>query len=91
MRERTIEIRQLRARLNECVQEVKKGATIVVTEHGRPVARIVPEAEPLDDHLRRLRAVGAILWDGRRLAKTKPVAHVRGSRTVADIAVENRE
>ena len=61
MKERLIGIRQLRARLSECLREVKKGATIVVTEHGRRVARIVPEVESLDDRLRALRTAGAIL------------------------------
>ena len=91
MRERAVEISELRTKLSGYIREVKKGATIVVTEHGRPVARIVRETEPLDAKLRRLRAAGVILWNGRRLAKTKPVARVRGKRTVADIVVENRE
>ena len=91
MRERAVGIRQLRARLSECLREVKKGATIIVTEHGRRVARIVPEAESLDDRLRALRDTGAILWSGRRLGKTKPVARIRGKQTVADIVVTNRE
>jgi antitoxin (DNA-binding transcriptional repressor) of toxin-antitoxin stability system len=29
-----------RANLSECVREVKSGGTVVVTEHGRPVARM---------------------------------------------------
>jgi prevent-host-death family protein len=91
MRERSIGIRELKSKLSECVRDVKAGATIVVTEHGRRVARIVPEPEPLEERLRTLRNAGAILWSGRRLAKTKPVARVRGRRTVADIVVENRE
>ena len=91
MKERTVGIRELKSKLSECVRDVKAGATIVVTEHGRRVARIVPEAESLDDRLRALRNAGAILWNGRRLGKTKPVARIRGKRTVADIVVENRE
>jgi prevent-host-death family protein len=91
MRERSVGIRELKSKLSECVREVKAGATIVVTEHGRRVARIVPEAEPLDERLRTMRNAGTILWSGRRLVKTKPVARIRGRRTVADIVVENRE
>ena len=91
MKERTVGIRELKSKLSECVRAVKAGATIVVTEHGRRVARIVPETESLDDRLRALRNAGAILWNGRRLGKTMPVARIRGKRTVADIVVENRE
>jgi prevent-host-death family protein len=91
MKERTVGIRELKSKLSECVRDVKGGATIVVTEHGRRVARIVPEAESLDDRLWALRNAGVILWSGRRLGKIKPVARIRGKRTVADIVVENRE
>ncbi|MGL6279200.1 MAG: type II toxin-antitoxin system Phd/YefM family antitoxin [Gaiella sp.] len=35
-------IRELRAHLGRYVEQVKGGEEIVVTEHGRPVARIVP-------------------------------------------------
>lgn len=91
MRERSVGIRELKSKLSECVRDVKAGATIIVTEHGRRVARIVPEGEPLDERLRTLKTDGTILWSGRRLGKTKPVARVRGKRTVADIVVENRE
>jgi len=30
-------------------------------------------------------------WSGRRLGRAKPVARVRGKRTVADLVSENRE
>jgi prevent-host-death family protein len=91
VKERLIGIRQPQTRLSEFLREVKKGATIVVTDHGRRVARIVPEAESLGDRLQALRNAGAILWSGRRLPKTRPVARIRVKRTVADIVVENRE
>jgi prevent-host-death family protein len=91
VRERSVGIRELKSKLSECVRDVKAGATIIVTEHGRRVARIVPEAESLDDRLRALKNAGTILWNGRRLGKTKPVARIRGKRTVADIVAENRE
>ena len=35
-------IRELRAHLSRYVEQVKGGEEIVVTEHGRPVARLVP-------------------------------------------------
>jgi prevent-host-death family protein len=35
-------IRELRAHLSRYVERVKDGEEIVVTEHGRPVARLVP-------------------------------------------------
>ena len=90
MRERTVGIRELKSKLSECVRDVKRGATIVVTEHGRRVARVVPETSSLDDRLAVLKHAGAIQWSGRRLRRTKPDVRPRGTRTVADILVENR-
>jgi len=90
MKERRIGIRELRSRLSECVRDVKTGATIVVTERGRSVARIVPETSSLDERLDALRSAGAILWSGRHLGAAKPDVRPRRKRTVADIVVENR-
>ncbi len=39
-------IRDLRDNLSRHLETVKEGAEITVTEHGRPVARIVPFKEP---------------------------------------------
>jgi len=91
MRERSIGIRELKSKLSACVREVKGGKTIVVTEHGRRVARIMPEAQSLDERLEALKNAGVILWSRRRLGATKPDVHTRGKRTVADILVQNRE
>ena len=91
MSERSIGIRELKSKLSECVREVKRGGTVVVTERGRRVARLVPEGESLDDRLEVLRRAGTILWSGRRLGRATPGVRPRRNRTVADIVVENRE
>ena len=91
MRERQIGIRELKATLSECVREVKSGRTIVVTEHGQPVARIIPEAISVQERLDALRKAGTIAWSGRRLRPAKPVGKVHRDRTVAQLIVENRE
>jgi prevent-host-death family protein len=89
--ERRIGIRELKSTLSECVREVKSGRTIVVTEHGQPVARIIPEGMSLRDRVEALRRAGAVAWSGRRLRRAKPAGKVRGDKTVADLIVENRE
>ena len=92
MAERRIGIRELKSKLSECVREVKGGGTIVVTEHGRPVARMIADTSSLRERLESLTNAGGILWSGRRLKPAKPVARVRnGRRTVADLISENRE
>jgi prevent-host-death family protein len=91
MREKRIGIRELKATLSKCVREVKSGRTIVVTEHGQPVARIIPEAVSPRERIEALKKAGTIAWSGRRLRPAKPAGKVRGNRTVADLIVENRE
>ena len=90
VKERSVGIRELKSKLSECVREVKRGATIVVTEHGRRVARLVPETESLHERLESLKSAGTLLWSGRRLGATKPGVRLRGKRTVAEILDENR-
>jgi prevent-host-death family protein len=91
IREKRIGIRELKSKLSECVREVRSGRTIVITDHGQPVARIIPEALSLRERVDALRKAGAIAWSGRRLRPAKPAGKVRGSKTVADLIVENRE
>ena len=91
MAERRIGIRELKAKLSECVREVREGQTIVVTERGRAVARLIPDAASVRERLAALKSAGGIQWSGRRLTRTKPVARLRGRRTVADLVSENRE
>jgi prevent-host-death family protein len=90
-REKRIGIGELKSTLSECVREVTAGRTIVVTDHGQPVARIIPEAVSLRERVEALRKAGAIAWSGHRLRPAKPVDKVRGTQTVADLVVENRE
>jgi prevent-host-death family protein len=92
MAERRIGIRELKSKLSECVREVRNGGTVVVTEHGRPVARMIAEASSLRERLEALSNTGGILWSGRRLKPTKPVPRIRSNRkTVAALISENRE
>ena len=91
MAERRIGIRELKATLSACIREVKAGHTLVVTEHGLPVARVIPEAASLTERVEALKRAGAIAWSGRPLRPVRPVGRVRGVRTVSDLIVEGRE
>jgi len=51
-------IRELRDNLSRYLAEVREGHTITVTDHGRPVARIVPAGRPTT--LERLIAEGRV-------------------------------
>ncbi len=42
---REIQASQAKARLSQLLDEVERGETIVITRHGRAIARIIPEAQ----------------------------------------------
>jgi len=91
MSEMNVGVRELKTRLSEYLQQVKAGQTIVITEHGQPVGRIIPAARSLDDRLQAMAQAGLIAWSGKKLRPVRPAARVRGKRTVADLLIENRE
>lgn len=91
MKEQSMGIRELKTRLSQCVRDVKRGATIVVTEHGRRVARLVPDAGSVDERLRALKEAGSVLWSGRRLGRRAAAVRSKKNKpTVAEILVEDR-
>jgi prevent-host-death family protein len=42
---RLIQASDAKARLAQLLDEVERGATVIITRHGRPIARLVPEAD----------------------------------------------
>jgi prevent-host-death family protein len=84
-------VRELKAGLSGYLRQVKAGATLVITERGKPVGRIVPARESLEERLQDLVAADVVAWSGRRLQPIEPVARVRGPRTVAGLLLEDRE
>ena len=85
MRERSIRTQELETNPNGCLEEVRSGTTLLLTDGGHRVARLIPEpgaSESKNDL--------AIAWSGRRLKKTKPKARLWGGGSMADIVEENR-
>lgn len=91
MSELSIGVRELKARLSEYLRQVKSGRTIIITERGQPVGRIVPAAQSRDEKIQALIDAGLIAWSGKKWNPPKPIARVRGKTTIADLVIENRE
>ena len=89
--EKEVGVRELKARLSEYLRDVKSGRTVIVTEHGRPVARLVPEPTSLRDRMLALARAGEIVWSGQRYMPAGPVARPRGNQPLADLIVEERD
>jgi prevent-host-death family protein len=86
---REVGIRQLRDELSAVIEAVEAGETIVVTRHGRPVARVVPAgASP---GLAQLLAEGRATWNGGPLPDLPQPIALRGEGpSMADIVIEGR-
>ncbi len=91
MSELNVGVRELKTRLSEYLRQVKAGRTIVITEHGKTVGRIVPAPSSLDERLQAMVKAGLAQWNGHKLKPMKPVARTRGPRTVSDLLIEDRE
>ena len=90
MAELTVGVRELKSRLSAYLRRVKLGETLVITEHGKPVGRLIPQGQSLDQRLEELQQAGLIRRGGRKLSPTRPLARLRGKKSVAEVILEDR-
>jgi prevent-host-death family protein len=89
-------IRELKAQLSAYLRRVKAGETVIVTDWGRPIGRIVPLRPTTDGHLESLTSAGLVTnarlvaWNGQRLAPLEPLAKPMGEMTISDLLLSNR-
>ncbi|WP_081761952.1 type II toxin-antitoxin system prevent-host-death family antitoxin [Saccharomonospora piscinae] len=83
----SVGVRALRDGLSHYLSEVRQGHTVTVTDHGRPVARLVPVTEPTN--LERLVAEGLVT----QATRPKPSAPepVQTAGTVSDLVSDQRQ
>jgi prevent-host-death family protein len=92
--ETAVGIRELKARLSAYLQRVKAGNTLTITEHGKPIGRIVPLGQTTkEEKLRKMIESGFADWSGHTLepldedlVELEPGANI----TLAQIVSENR-
>jgi prevent-host-death family protein len=90
MAELTVGVRELKSQLSKYLRQVKAGRTVVITEHGKAVGRLVPAEMSLEDKIEALRRAGLIRWSGRKLKPMKPIARVKEGHSIADLIIEDR-
>lgn len=89
-----VSIRELKSRLSHYLRLTKAGESMVITDRGIPIGRIVPIGKHLDERLAAMQQAGQAEWSGRKLASMKQVAKAataRGRRTVAQLLVDDRK
>jgi prevent-host-death family protein len=94
MPQASVSIRELKNRLSHFLRLIKEGESLIITDRGTPIGRIVPIApagKRLDEHFAAMKQAGQLEWSGRKLSKNKPVAKARGKRSVSNLLVKDRE
>lgn len=91
MNEMQVGVRDLKARLSEYLRLVKQGHSVIITDHGRPVGRLSPIEQSLEERVQTLQAAGLVAWNGQKLQTITPAAKNRGERQVSDLLIEMRE
>jgi prevent-host-death family protein len=81
-------VRELRDHLSRWLDEVESGTELVITERGRPVARLVPAAGPtsLDD----LIASGIVSPPGKRREPASTFGRVKAQGEVLEFVLRQR-
>lgn len=93
MEEKTIDVRELQELLSSSLHEVQEGATLIITEEGKPVARLAPvtAGRELEHKVQSMVDSGMASWSGQKPSADIPRVPRRGSRLVSDLLLEDRE
>lgn len=91
MGETSVSIRELKSRLSHYLRLTKAGDSVVITERGTPIGRIVPTSASVEERIAAMVQAGLVAWSGKKLGPMTPIAKARGKRTVADLLVEDRQ
>lgn len=86
--EDSVGVRDLKNGLSRYLDRVKHGDEIIVTEHGKPIARLSAIDAPTD-RLAALLASGAVRPPKTR-KRQRPIRRIEAKGSVSDLVVEQR-
>ncbi len=91
MSQSLVSIRELKSRLSHYLRLTRKGESVIITDRGTPIGRIVPIGQDLDRRITSMCDAGQAQWNGQKLPKRKAVAKLRDGNSVARLLIEDRE
>lgn len=91
MGQTSVNIRERKSRLSHYLRLTKAVESIVTTERGTPIGRIIPTAAPVKERMEAMAETGLALWNKKQLKAMSPVAKVHGKHTVANLLIKDRE
>jgi hypothetical protein len=89
MDEQTVGVRELKEHLSSICGRSEESH---VGHHGARKANRTahPPGTVLAERMEELQRAGLIRWNGRKLHPAKPIAKLRGKKTIAQIIIEDR-
>ncbi|MEW5828021.1 MAG: type II toxin-antitoxin system prevent-host-death family antitoxin [Chloroflexota bacterium] len=91
MSQYTIGIRDLKARLSSYLQKAQQGHTVIITSHGKPIARLTPIRDDLMERVKALQAAGLISWSGKKPSVRMPDVVNESNQLLSDLVIEMRK
>jgi len=87
----TVGVRDLKNQLTSYLDRVRAGEEITVTEHGRPIARLIAVGADID-HMAELVAAGIVVpaTSSQRRLPTRKVKVVGGAGSLTDVVADQR-
>ena len=84
-------IRDLKSNLSKYLQQVEQGTAIIITKHGKPIARIIPEIPSVQERMQSLVSSGVLSWNGQKLPPRSPIAKNRAAANITDLISADRD
>ncbi|MFN2388824.1 MAG: type II toxin-antitoxin system Phd/YefM family antitoxin [Actinomycetota bacterium] len=81
-------VRELKNSLSGYLRRVREGETLVVTDRGVPVARMIPAGVP--HQIATLMAEGRITWSGQKFVPPRKVPRLGAGPSLSEYIAEDR-
>jgi prevent-host-death family protein len=81
-------VRELKSSLSQYLKRVRRGESIVVTDRGEPIARIIPVGIP--EGIAKLMAEGRVTWSGKPFRPPEKLVRPRPGPPFSDYISEDR-
>ena len=88
MAQKKIDIRELKETLSSHLEDIKRGADLLITDQGQPMARLVPV--DLRGKIQQMLDSGMASWSGQKPSVEIPRVPRQDSRMVSDLLLADR-
>ncbi|MCD5407572.1 MAG: type II toxin-antitoxin system prevent-host-death family antitoxin [Desulfotomaculum sp.] len=84
-------IREMRNHFSGYLIKVKKGETLIITERNIPIAKLMPLQKQVPAEISNLVSAGLVSWKGGKPKGLAVLPEGHGTKTMAEIVMEDRQ